>query len=153
MLIPDIIKEIIASMREDYCFLVNHLAVLLMMLVLIYLDDEKGNKLLKPLMLGLVLLIYPFHAAYMCSSWDSESYRIMLNFLFLPIVAAYTIYCVSERYEGKKRIVAMILGVCLIIACCSFDRWNLAHFRFSERVTSADALSRAYRISFTESVP
>lgn len=141
MLTPDIIKEIMSSMREDYCFLVNHLAVLLMMLVLAHLDDERGNKLLKALLLGLVILVYPFHAAYICSSWGAESYRIMLNYLFIPLIAAYTIYCVSERYEDKKRVIAIAVGLGIVFVSCTFDHWSLDHFRFVEMV-QGDIISK-----------
>ena len=130
MLIPDIIKEIMSAMREDYCFLVNHLAVILMMLVLIYIDDERSNRLLNTLLIALLLLIYPFHASYICTAWDPEAYRVMLNFLSLPIVAAYTIYCVSERHVGKKRIFAIAIGMVIFFVSCSLDSWTLEQFKF-----------------------
>lgn len=130
MLIPDIIKEIMSAMREDYCFLVNHLAVILMMLVLIYIDDERSNRLLNTLLIALLVLIYPFHASYICMTWNPEAYRIMLNFISLPIVAAYTIYCVSERHVGKKKILAIVTGMVIFFVSCSLDSWTLEQFKF-----------------------
>ena len=153
MLIPDILKEIMTSMREDYCFLVNHLAVLIMALALIYMDDERSNRLLKPLLLGVGLILYPFHASYIFTLWGDGSYKIMLNFLFLPIVAAYTIYCISEKYEGKKRVAAIIICLCIVVACCSFDHWSIEHFRINYQTIPVNALLRTRRISFVELLP
>ncbi len=127
MLTPDIIKEIMTSIREDYCFLVNHLTVILMMLVLMYMDDDRSRRLLKPLLLGLILLIYPFHASYISTTWDFETYRLFLNFLSVPMIVAYTVYCASKKSDKKPWLVITI-GVAVFIVACSFDQWTTEQF-------------------------
>ncbi len=141
MLIPDVIKEIMVSLREDYCFLANHLCVLIMMLALIYLDDERSKRLLTPLLVGLIMLIYPFHAWYIYTSWDVESYRTMINFLYMPIVAAYTIYCVSEKYEGKKKTAAIAIGAAIFIISCTLDHWTVDQFRFYKEPVETSSIT------------
>ena len=89
--------------------------VLLLTLVLIYLGDLKRSGAVPGILLmSAVLFISP----------DA------LHFVTLPIVFAYTICRVCERYEGKERRLAMALGIALFIAACSFDVPGLSQFRF-----------------------